>query len=78
MSTLTVLTLQYLCLASVGVYMVKQVFAKKNRAPYPPGPRGLPLVGNLRDMPHVKPWLTFTEWGKKYGETFPFFQNHTF
>ncbi|KAG1878398.1 cytochrome P450 [Suillus tomentosus] len=68
MSTLTVLTLQYLCLASVGVYLVKQVFAKKNRAPYPPGPRGLPLVGNLRDMPHVKPWLTFTEWGKKYGD----------
>ncbi|OAX39032.1 hypothetical protein K503DRAFT_799959 [Rhizopogon vinicolor AM-OR11-026] len=19
-------------------------------------------------MPHVKPWLTFTEWGKKYGD----------
>ncbi|KAG1795476.1 cytochrome P450 [Suillus plorans] len=68
MSTLAVLILQYLCLASVGVYLVKQIFVKKNPAPYPPGPRGLPLVGNLRDIPRDKSWLTFTEWGKKYGD----------
>ncbi|KAG2138998.1 cytochrome P450, partial [Suillus clintonianus] len=52
----------------VGVCLVKQVFKKKIPAPYPPGPPGLPLVGNVLDMPHIKPWLTFTEWGKKYGE----------
>ncbi|KAG2152638.1 cytochrome P450 [Suillus bovinus] len=67
MSTLTVVTLLYLCLAGVGVYLTKQVFTK-NRAPYPPGPRGLPLVGNIQDIPYVKPWLTFAEWGKKYGD----------
>ncbi|KAG1815026.1 cytochrome P450 [Suillus subaureus] len=68
MATLTLVTLLYLCLAGVGVYLMKQVFAKKNHAPYPPGPRGLPLVGNIQDIPHVKPWLTFAEWGKKYGD----------
>ncbi|KAG1878399.1 cytochrome P450 [Suillus tomentosus] len=68
MSTLAILILQYLCLASVGVYLVKQIFVKKNPAPYPPGPRGLPLVGNLQDIPRDKSWLTFTEWGKKYGD----------
>ncbi|KAG2151900.1 cytochrome P450 [Suillus cothurnatus] len=55
-----------LCLACVGVYLLKQLFKKKN-PPYPPGPPGWPLIGNLLDMPHIKPWLTFTEWGKKYG-----------
>lgn len=66
MLTLTIAIL-YLCLAGVGVYLIKQLFAK-NHARYPPGPRGLPLVGNIQDIPHVKPWLTFAEWGKKYGD----------
>ncbi|KAG2347075.1 cytochrome P450 [Suillus weaverae] len=57
----------HLCLAAIGAYMVKQVF-NKNPASYPPGPRGWPLIGNFQDMPHIKPWLTFAEWGKKYGE----------
>ncbi|KAG1876537.1 cytochrome P450 [Suillus subalutaceus] len=55
-----------LCLAGIGAYLVKQVF-NKNATSYPPGPRGWPLVGNIQDMPQIKPWLTFTEWGKKYG-----------
>ncbi|KAG1745658.1 cytochrome P450 [Suillus lakei] len=68
MLTLTDVTWLYLCLAGVGAYLVKQVVTKKNPAPYPPGPRGWPLVGNVSDMPHIKPWLTFAEWGKKYGD----------
>ncbi|KAG0699228.1 cytochrome P450 [Suillus ampliporus] len=67
MLTITNAPWLYLGLAGVGVYLVKQVFSKKNPAPYPPGPPGLPLIGNLRDIPHVKPSLTFAEWGKKYG-----------
>ncbi|KAG2031107.1 cytochrome P450 [Suillus americanus] len=65
MLTLTNITGLDLYLTCVGVYL-KQVF-KTNPAPYPPGPPRLPLFGNaLSDMPHNKPWLTFTEWGKKY------------
>ncbi|KAK0479598.1 cytochrome P450 [Armillaria novae-zelandiae] len=37
-------------------------------APSPPGPRGLPLIGNLLDMPSEKEWLTFAKWGEKYGD----------
>ncbi|KAG2356986.1 cytochrome P450 [Suillus spraguei] len=54
-----------LCLACIGLYLLKQVF-KKNPA-YPPGPPGWPLIGNIMDMLHIKPWLIFMEWGKKYG-----------
>lgn len=36
----------------------------------PPGPRGLPLLGNVLDMPTTYPWLTFAEWAKKYGIVF--------
>ncbi|KAG1855193.1 cytochrome P450 [Suillus subalutaceus] len=61
--------LDLLCLTGVGLYyLVKQVVIKKNPAPYPPGPRGWPLIGNVLDMPRIKPWLTFTEWGQKYGD----------
>lgn len=68
MLTFTDVTWFDLCLAGVGVYLAKQVLTKKNPAPYPPGPAGWPLVGNVSDMPRIKPCLAFTEWGKKYGD----------
>lgn len=36
--------------------------------PLPPGPPGQFLIGNLKDMPVKDPWLTYTEWSKKYGQ----------
>ncbi|KAG8986321.1 hypothetical protein FRB94_010225 [Tulasnella sp. JGI-2019a] len=35
--------------------------------PSPPGPKGDPIIGNLRQMPSDYAWLTFAEWGRKYG-----------
>ncbi|KAG2043176.1 cytochrome P450 [Suillus americanus] len=67
MLTLTDVTGLDLCLACVGVYLLKQVFNKLKNPAYPPGPPGWPLIGNVLDMPYIKPWLTFTEWGNKYG-----------
>ncbi|KIO14854.1 hypothetical protein M404DRAFT_189596 [Pisolithus tinctorius Marx 270] len=31
-------------------------------------PRALPLVGNLLSLNTAEPWLSYTEWGKKYGD----------
>lgn len=36
-------------------------------APLPPGPKGLPLLGNVIDLPPSQPWETFARWGKTYG-----------
>ncbi|KAG2117021.1 cytochrome P450 [Suillus discolor] len=68
MLTITNVTwLDLLCLTT-GVYLVKQVVAKKKPVLYPPGPPVWPLIGNILDIPCIKPWLTFTEWGQKYGD----------
>jgi hypothetical protein len=34
---------------------------------FPPGPKGLPLLGNVLDINTSEPWLTFTQWVASYG-----------
>ncbi|KAF9468079.1 cytochrome P450 [Collybia nuda] len=34
----------------------------------PPGPKGLPIVGNVLDMPKETAWLTYANWATTYGE----------
>ncbi|KAJ3575538.1 hypothetical protein NP233_g1042 [Leucocoprinus birnbaumii] len=55
-------------LLGAGVYLLNS-YLKQQRlpAPLPPGPRGLPIIGNAADMPTQKDWLTYAEWGRKYG-----------
>ncbi|OJT05250.1 O-methylsterigmatocystin oxidoreductase [Trametes pubescens] len=43
-------------------------FQKASKIPLPPGPRGLPLLGNLFDMPRQSAWKTFTAWSVAYGD----------
>ena len=34
---------------------------------FPPGPPGLPIVGNVLDFDPLYAWTTFTKWKKTYG-----------
>ncbi|KIK55628.1 hypothetical protein GYMLUDRAFT_47600 [Collybiopsis luxurians FD-317 M1] len=42
-------------------------FKSSTRPPVPPGPKGLPIIGNVHQMPSEKEWITFSEWGRLYG-----------
>ena len=44
------------------VYMRRAV-----RLPLPPGPPPIPFLGNVIQMPKEREWITFAEWGRKYG-----------
>ena len=37
--------------------------------PLPPGPRRLPLIGNMLDIPREQPWLGYKKLSQQYGES---------
>jgi len=41
----------------------------RTKSPYPPGPKGYPLIGNIFDVPQDVPiWQAFVPLGRKFGE----------
>jgi hypothetical protein len=41
---------------------------RRRALPYPPGPRPLPVIGNLLDIPKESSWLAYTKLSKTYGK----------
>ncbi|KAJ7479887.1 cytochrome P450 [Mycena latifolia] len=35
---------------------------------YPPGPTGIPLIGNLFQLPKSKPWIHYAHWARVFGQ----------
>ncbi|KIJ57218.1 hypothetical protein M422DRAFT_148860 [Sphaerobolus stellatus SS14] len=40
----------------------------RHKLPLPPGPKPLPLIGNVFDMPTSHEYVKYAEWGDKYGD----------
>ena len=40
---------------------------RRKGAPYPPGPKPRPILGNARDIPSTLQWKTFGDWRQTYG-----------
>ncbi|PFH46689.1 hypothetical protein AMATHDRAFT_69284 [Amanita thiersii Skay4041] len=57
----------YVICIGAATYLVYRRFKQNKNGLLPPGPKGIPIVGNVADMPTEKDWLTYAEWGRKYG-----------
>ena len=56
--------------AALGVLLIFGLLYQrrsKNGLPYPPGPKALPIVGNIRDMAVKTLWYPATRWAKEFG-----------
>ncbi|KAG6330074.1 hypothetical protein ID866_9014, partial [Astraeus odoratus] len=65
MSTLAVSTTGAIM---AGLWLILHTARKKSKLPYPPGPRGLPIIGNIFDINLDEPHLAYVQWNKIYGE----------
>jgi hypothetical protein len=55
-------------IAAVLVYAVLKRVTGRGSLSRPPGPKPLPIIGNLLDIPQKKSWLTYRQWHERYGD----------
>ena len=51
----------------VGFTWLVMRAGKRRRLPYPPGPKRLPVVGNLFSMPSQEEWVIYRKWSEQLG-----------
>jgi hypothetical protein len=54
-------------LVVVALWLLKKATEKKPSGRPIPGPKGLPIIGNLLDVPTELEYQVFSRWQKKYG-----------
>ncbi|KAG2150439.1 cytochrome P450 [Suillus clintonianus] len=72
---LTNLSLFAVCAFGGSIILLSSLIIARRRVPYsnppyPPGPRPLPVIGNVMHISINAPWLAYTAWQKVYGDFF--------
>ena len=68
----SICTSPWVLISSLCAIVFLHKFRRRPALPFPPGPKGLPILGNALDIPRVNPWLTYWQWGKKCSKYFPY------
>jgi len=55
--------------ALLGLLVIHHVNYKRSMAPLPPGPKKLPLLGNLFNVPRTDPHMAYRNWSRQFGTT---------
>jgi len=50
-------------------YVARIVRWRKDALPLPPGPKRLPLLGNLFNMPRTLEWETYHKWSRELSKS---------
>ena len=53
---------EFLAILGTGALLYAINRRRKPSLPFPPGPKGLPLVGNLFQVPSELAWIKYHEW----------------
>ncbi|KAH9067504.1 cytochrome P450 [Lactarius vividus] len=54
-------------LLAAFLYTIRHVRSNYRGLPYPPGPKRIPIIGNLLNMPSREEWVTYKMWSDQYG-----------
>jgi hypothetical protein len=68
--SLTSVLYSLVLVSSLVALLAIRDYQRRRGLPYPPGPRPLPLIGNLLDIPKDFSWLSYTQLSKKHGMTY--------
>ncbi|EEB89177.1 hypothetical protein MPER_12751 [Moniliophthora perniciosa FA553] len=52
-------------IALIAAYVYSKISGRR-KGPFPPGPKKMPLIGNLLDMPTNFEWETYDKWCKEF------------
>ncbi|KAJ3485041.1 hypothetical protein NLI96_g5232 [Meripilus lineatus] len=65
---LGLLKASYVALGAILIFTIYRLLTTRHPANLPPGPKGLPIIGNALDMPTSHEWLMFAQWGEQWGK----------